>query len=1152
MLGLQVKNYIFLWLWLGFAVSVAAQVPEWQNDNLRRDSILVTDTVQLSARAILPEKLLITDEAGKPVSELFYQIDFAKGQIIFDESLAGQKVFVSYYIHPDLQVASVFSKDTALILAPTQEKRYYALGEEFKEQKKPFDGLNSRGSLVRGIRFGNNQSASVQSSLDLQLTGNLTEEIGINAVISDSNVPIQADGYTQQLQEFDKVYVELFNKNSKVRAGHIDLIQEKDFFGNFTQKVTGLQVGTELTHNNDSKTRVSVAGSVTRGEFATKKFIGQNGNQGPYRLSGNNNELYIIIVSGSERIYLNGVLLTRGENQDYVINYNTGELTFTSNRLITDNSRITVEYLYANRSYSQFLMYAGVEHESDKFYIAGHFYSNGDSKNNPLNENLSDADKQILAEAGNNPEEMYNTTAVPADYDPDKNLYRKILVDGVEVFEYSEDPNEELYQVSFTYTGNNNGNYIQSDIEVNGKIFQYISPVNGIPQGNYEPIRQLVPPKRLQVYTLNSTYKLKKGILGIDLGMSNEDLNLFSDKDDGENVGLAGRIYGNQNFELGDWKLQPQVELSYIQKNFSSIQRLRSVEFTRDFNLQNELSEANQTYLRIGLMTSYQDSLQLKYNLHYLQNEGQYNGIKNDLNLNYQTEKNFAEADFSFLNAENQNILNPDLDADHSQFLRYRALAKRKVWKTVWVGAQYAGESNEIEDHLNAAEGNNLSDLSFRWDEIQGMAGIGDTAKIYAQLTYYNRRDDSVRLGVMERLTKSNGLILQSKLISKQDQRLELTAHYRSVNYILEDISREDYGTGNIRWYRSFFRGGMVVNAFYELGSGVEPQREFEYVKVTDGTGIYKWTDYNGDGIEQLDEFEVAEYQDQANYIRVYTNTVEYVKTNKNNFNLSLRLKPKELLNTENKFLGRWMLQASLQSSNSLLKNGKALEWNPFVSSDNLLSKSQSLRSSLNFNQGGQYKWSSGYTYSEQESQSYIFTGAESRNSKSHLLNAKYEPWENFFFLAEGENVRIQSKSDLFESRRFIIESWRLKPQFSYQIESKFSAAIHYTYQNKTNRTGLEKLNQSNLGTEIQWNDGSKSSLLATFDYIKNDFTGNGQSVVGNQMMEGLKPGNNFVWQLMVQRQLNSYLSVNISYDGRKTEENKTIHTGSVQIQARF
>src|SRR5690606_11286833 len=267
-----------------------------------------------------------------------------------------------------------------------------------------------------------------------------------------------------------------------------------------------------------------------------------------------------------------------------VINYNTGELTFTSNRLITDNSRITVEYLYANRSYSQFLMYAGVEHESEKFRIAGHFYSNGDSKNNPLNENLSDADKQILADAGNNADEMYNSTAVPAEYDPDKNLYRKITIDGIEIFEYSDNREEELYQLTFTYTGNNSGNYIQSNVEINGKIFQYVPPIDGIRQGNYEPIRQLIPPKRLQLYTLNSAYKLKKGIIGIDLGMSNEDLNLFSDKDDGENLGLAGRIYGNQEFELNSWRIQPQFEMSYIQRTFNSIQRLRSVEFTRDFN----------------------------------------------------------------------------------------------------------------------------------------------------------------------------------------------------------------------------------------------------------------------------------------------------------------------------------------------------------------------------------------------------------------------------------------------------------------------------------------------------------------------------------------------------------------------------------------
>jgi len=323
-------------------------------------------------------------------------------------------------------------------------------------------------------------------------------------------------------------------------------------------------------------------------------------------------------------------------------------------------------------------------------------------------------------------------------------------------------------------------------------------------------------------------------------------------------------------------------------------------------------------------------------------------------------------------------------------------------------------------------------------------------------------------------------------------------------------------------------------------------------VKVTDGTGIYKWTDYNGDGIQQLDEFEVAEYSDEANFIRVFTNTMNYVKTNKNNFNFSLRLKPKELLNSENEFLGRWSLLASLLAQNSLLKEGRTLEWNPFARSDAYLGKTRSLRSTLNFNQGNQYKWSAAYTYSQQESQNYVFTGGESRDTQSHLLNLKYKPWENFYFITEGENVKTKSDSDMFESRRFTVDSWRIKPQISYQIESKFSASINYTYQNKNNVTRIEKLNQSNAGFEIQWNDGSKSSLLGNFNYIKNNFEGNPPSVVGNQMMEGLKPGNNLVWQLMFQRQLNSFLSVNINYDGRKTEDNKSIHSGNVQIQARF
>lgn len=1132
--------------------SLKAQIPTWTNENQRFDTVQVDNqTIQLDSKFILSEKFQIQDENGKILSDLFYKMDYESSELILDASLLGKKIILTYFLHPGLSQESVFTKDTALIHEAIQEPKYYNFSREKRESKPLFDGLNSRGSLVRGIRFGNNQSASVQSSLDLQLSGQLSEKIGINAVISDNNVPIQADGYTQTLKEFDKVYIELFNKNSKIRAGHIDLNQERDFFANFNQKVTGLQIETELNHSNDSKTRIHLAGSVSRGEFASKKFSGQNGNQGPYRLSGNHNELYIIIVSGSERVYLDGILLNRGEDQDYVINYNTGELTFTSKRLITDNSRISIEYLYANRTYSQVLLYGGIEHESERFRIATHFYSNADSKNNPLTDNLSDEDKQILSDAGNDTSLMYNTTAIQTEYDPERNLYKKQIIDGIEIFEYSNDPNEILYQVNFTYVGNNKGNYIASSVAVNGKIFEYIVPINGVPQGNYEPIRQLIPPKKLQVYTLNSEYKFKRnGKVGLDLGLSNQDFNLFSSKDDGNNLGFAGRIYADRSFEWSKWKLQPYFELSFIQENFQSIQRLRNIEFSRDFNLDEEFSNAQQNYLKAGLNSEIHDSIRINYLLHYLENKNQYTGIKNDLNLNYQTTRNYAEGQISLLNSKKTNLLTAQ--EDDSDFLRYHVLGKRKIINSFWVGASYSGESNKIESQLNTDSNQNLSELSFQWNEIRAMTGIGDTAKVYAQLSFYKRNDDSVRLGKMQRISKSKGWILESKLINQQNHRLDLTAHYRIVDYENKDANTEKYINGSLRWYKSFFRNGLILNVFYELGSGVEPQREFEYVKVTDGTGIYKWTDYNGDGIQQLDEFEIAEYTDEANYIRVFTNTVNYVKTNKNNFNFSVRLRPKELLNSNNNFLGRWLWLVSVHSQNSVLKNDKTLEWNPFSDSKSSLGKSRNLRSILNFNQGNQYKWSSAYTFNQTINQNYIFTGGESRNHNSHLWNSKYEAWKNFYIINEIEKNQTKSYSDMFESRRFIVDAWRIKPQISYQIGNTFNASLNYTYQKKKNKSGAENLSQSDFGVEIQWNDGSKSSLLGNFNFIKNQFLGNAQSVVGNQMMEGLKPGNNLVWQVIFQRQLNSFLSININYDGRKTEENKAIHSGNIQIQARF
>lgn len=86
------------------------------------------------------------------------------------------------------------------------------------------------------------------------------------------------------------------------------------------------------------------------------------------------------------------------------------------------------------------------------------------------------------------------------------------------------------------------------------------------------------------------------------------------------------------------------------------------------------------------------------------------------------------------------------------------------------------------------------------------------------------------------------------------------------------------------------FHNFVNLNTLYETSSGNVARQEYIYIKTEPGLGFYTWIDYNNDGIQDFDEFEIAEFQDQANYLRVPKPNLRFLATQSAKFKQKIKL----------------------------------------------------------------------------------------------------------------------------------------------------------------------------------------------------------------------------------------------------------------------
>jgi hypothetical protein len=347
----------------------------------------------------------------------------------------------------------------------------------------------------------------------------------------------------------------------------------------------------------------------------------------------------------------------------------------------------------------------------------------------------------------------------------------------------------------------------------------------------------------------------------------------------------------------------------------------------------------------------------------------------------------------------------------------------------------------------------------------------------------------------------------------------------------------------------------IQITTAYETSSGTIAQQEFTYLQVEPGQGVYMWNDYNSNGIQELQEFEIAPYPDLAIYVRVFLPNQVFVRTHQNKFSQSINLNFNQWQNERGfkKFASHFYNQTSFLIDRKIRRNGSNFDLNPFSKEEEeLIGLNTNFRNSLFFNRGKQHH-STTYSFLLNESQNLLSVGSVSATNKSHQLQYQHLVDKSWLFNFSGSTTKSASSSENFSSRNFEIESFQIEPKIGYLFSKNASWDIFYEFQQKENRIGaFEILKQTRLGTSFTFNSKKGFSMNGEFSMYNNSYYGNALSAVGFQMLEGLQPGKNQTWRLLLQKNLTQFLDININYQGRNSETSKTIHTGNVQLRAFF
>ncbi len=1162
------KKYFILFIFFAFNISNPQLTFSQVVESYTEQFILQTqDTVvKVSKPFIEFASDIVFLDSLKLIRFLHYNVNYRTGTFYFRKLYTKNKTVDSVVLTIHYRTIAPFSEKEkslrTLQMMPSDEAQ---LPTEIKIRENKVDedifgpGITKSGSIVRGFTVGTNRELNLTSGFRMQLSGKLSDDVDVTAALTDENTPLQPEGTTQTLREVDKVFIEIKHPQYTATLGDFVYEQNADYVGSFGQiqrKLLGATGSVRTNHNlvGTGYIESQITAGTVRGKYTTNQIQGIEGLQGPYRLLGKNGERFILIIAGSERVYLDGQLLKRGETNDYVIDYSSGEVTFTSKRIITSASRIVIDFEYSDQEYTRNVYAATIQSTvfNNTVKLTTTVRQESDDYDSPLDMELGDNEKAILEKSGAS--RIAASTYGATNVEKGQYLLKDTIINGnnYPIFIYSPGDTNAFYNVIFQTVDK-----VPTDSIGYYRVSVGHFKVAGLGAGNYMPLRFIPLPQMHRLVAVKAETDISKRItINTEYALSQLDRNRISTVDS-EEKGKAlqfGITYTTDTVKIKNKTIglfQVLYTFNTIDSLFLPSYRYKDVEHTRLWNLlHNEQSNETMNYGKLRYLSNKFES-SIEYGL--LTKEGKENSWRFAGETIY-TDTLLPSVDYKYESIQTHSIENK-MDAN---WIRQKGVTQKQL--------NYVIPSIEfmIEKRTIVLENSDsLCSGSFQYYELSPKITFPMLGRMALSAELRIRKEDSALTGRFTRAMNS--------LTQQYDWNL---MRWNNITASLSLIMRKNIYTDVFR-LRGNTSGDIVMSRFD--GNYHHPKRAFEtniyyeysnqrfarleklFLRVPKGNGNYSYLgDLNING--QMDEEEFQPVRFDGDYILTTIAGEQLYPVSDLKTSLRLRLRFSEIFN-ETKSIVKYLrpfttdtyLRLEERSSDRNTKNIYLLNINTFLNSKTtLFGVQQVIHDTYLFE--GERNFSVRYRINERKGLSQFVTNTERVNYSERSLKISAQLVKEI-----GNQTELIRKYDKlipsvesFRQRNIYFEKaltdFSYRPDYSVELGFSFGLARSQNTLQQFSTTA--DINEQTLRCiyALPYRGQLRTELTREETIIK----GTQNYIIPFELTEGKIQGKSYLWTIAFEYEVGNNIQTLIHYQGRKESSANVVHTLRAEVKAYF